>query len=142
MNNRYFKYEFTIKIKNGNNMVCFVLLDIFQVMHLANMEIDSKFLRWFTKTVGKWLRKTLGTWLRKVGVSSNCARCHLQAETQKHCLVWQRRALEIFANYFPPLAFTWVMVVWTSFVHSISIMTPNIILIDFGVCQTYCGFLF
>ena len=43
MNNRYFKYEFTIKIKNGNNMVCFVLLDIFQVMHLANTKIDLKF---------------------------------------------------------------------------------------------------
>ena len=125
----------------GKNMVYFVLLDLFQVMHLANMEIDSKFLRWFTKTVGKWLRKTLGTWLRKVGVSSNCARCHLQAETQKHCLwdciesqlVWQH-LLRLFVNYFPPSVFTWHMVGWMSLVHSIfnygvnmwtKVITPN-----------------
>ena len=28
----------------GNNMVCFVLLELFQVMNLANTEIDTKFL--------------------------------------------------------------------------------------------------
>ena len=52
---------------------------------------------------------------------SSCARCHLQAETQKHCLweciesqlVWQHLR-RIFANYFPPLVFTWGTVIWTS----------------------------
>ena len=56
-------------------------------------------------------------------VSSSSA-CHLQVETQKHCLwdciesqlVWQC-LLRIFANYFPPLLFTWGMVVWMSLVY-------------------------
>ena len=63
----------------------------------------------------------VGTWLHRMGVSSCCTRCHLQTETQKHCLwecidsqqIWQR-LLRIFANYFPPLVLTWGMVVWTS----------------------------
>ena len=33
-------------------------------------------------------------------------------------LVW-KLLLRIFANYFPPLIFTWGMVVWTSLVHSL-----------------------
>ena len=69
-------------------------------------------------------RKLVGTLLSKMCVSSSGARCHLQAETQKHCLwdciesqlVWQH-LLRIFANYFPPLVFTWGMEVWTSLGH-------------------------
>ena len=56
--------------------------------------------------------------------SSCCARCHLQAETQKHCL-W-KHFLRIFANYFPPSVFTRGMVVWKSCVCSIFITTLNL----------------
>ena len=66
------------------------------------------------------------TRLHKIDVSPSCTHCHLQVETQKHCLwdyiesqlVW-KRLLTIFAYYLPPSAFTWGMVVWTSFVRSI-----------------------
>ena len=61
-----------------------------------------------------------------MGVSSNCIRWQSQMETQKHCLweciesqqTWQQ-LLRIFANYFPPLVFTWGMVVWTSLVRDV-----------------------
>ena len=65
----------------------------------------------------------VGTWLHMMGLSTNCTRCHLQMETQTHCLwecigsqpIWQH-LLRIFANYFSPLVSIWGMVVWTSLV--------------------------
>ena len=39
----------------------------------------------------------VGTWLHRMGVSSCCTRCHLQTETQKHCL-WNALILNRYGN--------------------------------------------